>query len=174
MRIYAKKSNGNMRIQRDFYLNKLFSKRHNGMIKVITGMRRCGKSYLLFNIFGAWLRKNGYDRRHVVSVQLDDDDAANLRTPRALSAWVKSRLPKDGGRCVVMIDEIQMCKPPADAPSGDVTFYDVLNSLRKKKGISVYVTGSNSEMLSKDVATNFRDRGIEIRVWPLSFSELLQ
>lgn len=161
-------------IKRDGYLRKLIDRLDDNRVKVITGLRRCGKSYLLFDIFGAWLRKNGYDRRHVVSVQLDDDDAADLRTPRALSAWVKKRLPKDGGRCVVMIDEIQMCKPPEGAPPDDVTFYDVLNSLRKKKGVSVYVTGSNSKMLSKDVATNFRDRGIEIRIWPLSFSELLK
>ena len=161
-------------IEREGYLRRLIARLDDNRVKVVTGLRRCGKSYLLFDIFGVWLRTNGYDRRHVVSVQLDDDDAANLRTPRALSAWVKKRLPKDGGRCVVMIDEIQMCKPPEGAPSNDITFYDVLNSLRKKKGVSVYVTGSNSEMLSKDVATNFRDRGIEIRIWPLSFAELLK
>ena len=161
-------------IEREEYLRKLIARLDDDRVKVVTGLRRCGKSYLLFNIFGAWLRKNGYDRRHIVSVQLDDDDAADLRTPRALSAWVKKHLPKDGGRCVLMIDEIQMCKPPEGVTSDDVTFYDVLNSLRKKKGVSVYVTGSNSEMLSKDVATNFRDRGVEIRIWPLSFSELLK
>ena len=85
-------------IEREEYLRKLIARLDDDRVKVVTGLRRCGKSYLLFNIFGAWLRKNGYDRRHIVSVQLDDDDAADLRTPRALSAWVKKHLPKDGGR----------------------------------------------------------------------------
>lgn len=160
-------------IRRDRYLEKLIVRIDDRRVKVVTGLRRCGKSYLLFVIFRAWLRRHGYDDAHLVTIQLDDDDAAEQRTPRALSAWVKARLPKDGRKCIVMIDEIQMCKPPDDAPANDVTFYDVLNSLRKKRGVSVYVSGSNSEMLSKDVSTNFRDRGMEIRVWPLSFSELL-
>lgn len=160
-------------IRRDRYLEKLIGRIDDRRVKVVTGLRRCGKSYLLFVIFRAWLRRHGYDDAHLVTIQLDDDDAAEQRTPRALSAWVKARLPKDGRKCIVMIDEIQMCKPPDDAPANDVTFYDVLNSLRKKRSVSVYVSGSNSEMLSKDVSTNFRDRGMEIRVWPLSFSELL-
>ena len=160
-------------IRRDGYLEKLVGRIDDRRVKVVTGLRRCGKSYLLFEIFRSWLRRHGYDDSHVVAIQLDDDDAADQRTPQALSAWIKARLPKNGGKCIVMIDEIQMCKPPDDAPANAVTFYDVLNSLRKKRGVSVYVTGSNSEMLSKDVATNFRDRGIEIRVWPLSFSELV-
>lgn len=160
-------------IRRDGYLEKLVGRIDDRRVKVVTGLRRCGKSYLLFEIFRSWLRRHGYDDSHVVAIQLDDDDAADQRTPQALSAWIKARLPKDGGKCIVMIDEIQMCKPTDDAPANAVTFYDVFNSLRKKRGVSVYVTGSNSEMLSKDVATNFRDRGIEIRVWPLSFSELV-
>jgi len=159
-------------IRRDKHLQQLVSRLDDSRVKVVTGLRRCGKSYLLLEIFGQWLHANGYDDKHILSVQLDDDDCVNLRSPRALSAWVKERLPSDGGKCVVMIDEIQMCKPPRDDTADAVTFYDVLNSLRKKSGVSVYVTGSNSEMLSKDVATNFRDRGIEIRIWPLSFSEL--
>jgi len=161
-------------IRRDEYLERVIARIDDRRVKVITGLRRCGKSYLLFDIFRPWLRKHGYDAAHIVAIQLDDDDAVEQRTPRALSAWIKARLPKDGGKCVVMIDEIQMCKPPEGAPENDATFYDVLNSLRKKRGVSVYVTGSNSEMLSKDVSTNFRDRGIEIRVWPLSFAELLR
>jgi len=161
-------------IRREGYLEKLIARIDDSRVKVVTGLRRCGKSYLLFDIFRPWLRRHGYDAAHVVAIQLDDDDAVEQRTPRALSVWIKARLPKDGGKCIVMIDEIQMCKPPEDAPENGVTFYDVLNSLRKKKGVSVYVTGSNSEMLSKDVSTTFRDRGIEIRVWPLSFAELLR
>lgn len=160
-------------IKREKYLEKLIDRIDDTRVKVVTGLRRCGKSYLLFDIFRPWLRRNGYDAAHLVALQLDDDDAAGQRTPRALSDWVKSRLPKDGRRCVVMIDEIQMCKPPENAPANDITFYDVLNSLRKREGVSVYVSGSNSEILSRDVSTNFRDRGVEIRVWPLSFAELL-
>lgn len=162
-----------MVVNRDFYLDKLTRVSGNGLVKVITGIRRAGKSYLLFNLYRNLLRDRGVDDSHVVSVQLDDDDYAPLRLPRALSAWIKERLPRDGLPTYVFIDEIQMCKPP-DAERGKpdcVTFYDVLNSLMKKPGVDVYVTGSNSEMLSKDIATNFRDRGTEIRVWPLSFAE---
>ena len=164
-----------MKFERRFYLNRLAKFEGNGLVKIITGVRRCGKSFLLFTLFREEMRRKGVDDTHVVAVQLDDDEMAHLRTPRALSAWIKSRLPGDGLRTYVLIDEIQMCKPPKEEVGRPdcVTFYDVLNSLMKKPGVDVYVTGSNSEMLSKDIATNFRDRGIEIRVWPLSFSEYL-
>ena len=160
-----------MDIKRDFYLNELKAVMHNGLVKVVTGIRRCGKSHLLFRIFRDYLTSQGVENDQVVAVQLDDDDFEGLRTPRALSKYVKDRLLKDGRRTYVLIDEIQECKPPKGAPEGDVTFYDVLNSLMKKRGVDVYVTGSNSEMLSEDIATNFRDRGTVIRMWPLSFSE---
>lgn len=162
-----------MIINRDFYLNKLVKVSGNGLVKVITGIRRAGKSYLLFNLYKALLRGRGVDDAHIVSVQLDDDDYAALRLPRSLSSWIKERLPGDGLPTYVFIDEIQMCKPPVEERGRPdcVTFYDVLNSLMKKPGVDVYVTGSNSEMLSKDIATNFRDRSTEIRVWPLSFAE---
>jgi len=147
----------------------------NGLVKIITGIRRCGKSFLLFTLFRDELRRKGVDDAHLVEIQLDDDESAHLRTPRALSTWIKSRIPRDGLPTYVLIDEIQMCKPPKEEMGRPdcVTFYDVLNSLMKKPGVDVYVTGSNSEMLSKDIATNFRDRGVEIRVWPLCFSEYL-
>lgn len=162
-----------MTIKRDFYVNKILKVRGNGLVKVITGTRRSGKSFLLFDIYKSLLLTEGVDVSHIITVQLDDDDNASLRLPRALSKWIKERLPADGKPTYVFIDEIQMCKPPKeekDRPDA-VTFYDVLNSLMKKDGVDVYVTGSNSEMLSKDIATNFRDRSTEIRVWPLSFSE---
>jgi hypothetical protein len=164
-----------MRIARDFYLQRLRKVEGNGLVKVITGVRRCGKSFLLFTLFREELRRRGVDDAHVVAVQLDDEEAAGLRLPRALSAWIRERLPGDGAPTYVLIDEIQMCKPPPEERGRPdaVTFYDVLSSLMKKPGVDVYVTGSNSETLSRDVATNFRDRGIEIRVWPLSFSECL-
>ena len=162
-----------MKINRDFYKKKLVKVAGNGLVKVITGIRRVGKSFLLFSIFREYLREIGVDDQHVIAVQLDDDDSADLCMPRNLSAWVKARLPQDGKPTYVLIDEIQLCKPPREEVGKPtcVTFYDVLNSLMKKPGVDVYVTGSNSEMLSKDIATNFRDRSTEIRVWPLSFSE---
>ena len=161
-------------IRRDFYLTKLRAAMGNGLVKVITGIRRSGKSYLLFDIFKTHLLESGVQDDHIIAVQLDMDDYSDLRVPRNLSAWIKKRLPDDGKQVFVFIDEIQMCKPSAEEmkdPRTCVTFYDVLNSLMKRHGVDIYVTGSNSEMLSKDIATNFRDRGVEIRVWPLSFAE---
>jgi len=164
---------GLMQIERDEYVKSLDNVRGNGLVKIITGVRRCGKSYLLFTLYRAFLNRQGVDDNHIVSVQLDDDESVELRDPRRLSAWIKEHLPRDGAPTYVFIDEIQMCKQDESERKSVVTFYDVLNSLMKKPGVDVYVTGSNSEMLSKDVATNFRDRGTEIRVWPLSFAEYL-
>ena len=161
-----------MRIERNDYLEAIKPVMHNGLVKVVTGVRRCGKSYFLFHIFRDWLRESGVEDSQVVAVQLDDDDFSHLRTPRVLSSYIKERLPSDGRRAYVLIDEIQECKPPK-GEENPVTFYDVLNSMMKKDGVDVYVTGSNSEMLSEDIATNFRDRGTVIRMWPLSFAELL-
>lgn len=160
-----------MTIRRDYYLNELKAVMHNGLVKVVTGIRRCGKSYLLFQLFRDYLKAQGVAEDQILAVQLDDDDFECLRTPRALSKYVKDRILTDGRRTYVLIDEIQECKPPTDTQGSDITFYDVLNSLMKKRGVDVYVTGSNSEMLSEDIATNFRDRGTVIRMWPLSFSE---
>jgi len=162
-----------MEIARGEYVLKLDKVRGNGLVKIVTGVRRCGKSYLLFTLYRAFLKGLGVDDNHVIAVQLDDDESVELRDPRRLSAWIKERLPNDGAPTYVFIDEIQMCKENSGASGSAVTFYDVLNSLMKKPGVDVYVTGSNSEMLSKDIATNFRDRGVEIRVWPLSFAEYL-
>lgn len=163
-----------MEIKRDFYLKTLIDRREDDRVKVLTGIRRCGKSYLLFKLFVDWLRQNGTDERHIVALQLDDDEFKAQRDPDALSAFVKARLPNDGKPTYVLIDEIQMCRADQAESDRATTFYDVLNSLMKKRDVSVYVTGSNSQMLSKDVATNFRDRGLEIRIWPLSFSEFRQ
>lgn len=160
-----------MKIRRDSYLQKLIDCRDDDRVKVITGIRRCGKSYLLFDLFAEWLHENGIADDHIIAIQLDDDDYKAERRPEALSRYVKDRLPKDGQPTFVLIDEIQMCQPEDASDPTATTFYDVLNSIMKKRGVSVYVTGSNSRMLSKDVATNFRDRGLEIRVWPLSFAE---
>lgn len=143
-----------MRIERKFYLDQIRKFMLNGLVKVITGIRRCGKSYFLFNIFRDYLREAGVADEQIIEVRLDEDEFEFLRNPRALSLYVKERLLSDGRQMYVLIDEIQECKPL----EGDgVTFYDVLTTLMKKADI--YVTGSNSEMLSEDIATNFRDRG---------------
>ena len=154
-------------IKRQRYLDKILKLKGNGLVKVITGVRRCGKSYFLFNIFKDYLLSSGVQADQIIEVHLDEDDYEALKKPRALSKYVKERLLSDGRECFVLIDEIQECK--SETP-GDVTFYDVLSSLMKKA--DVYVTGSNSEMLSDDIATNFRDRGCVMRMWPLSFEEV--
>lgn len=170
-------------IDRPIYIQRLAARRHDGMVKVITGLRRCGKSYLLFNLFRAYLAEDGVDDAHVIGIDLEDKENARLRNPNQLFDHVVKRLPNDGQWTYVFIDEIQMCRKvlapgvklaevaKEDRADAYVTFYDILNSLRKKPLVDVYVTGSNSKLLSKDVATNFRDRGVEIRLAPLSFAE---
>ena len=152
-----------MNIQRDFYLNRLIAGRENGLIKIITGIRRCGKSYLLFKLFHDWLNTNGVSDDHIIEVALDDRDNRTLRDPDALLHYVKSRITD---KCLyyVLLDEIQMVPE----------FTDVLNSLLHVRNADVYVTGSNSHFLSTDVVTEFRGRGDEIRLHPLSFSEFCQ
>ena len=149
-----------MNIQRDFYLNRLIAGRENGLIKIITGIRRCGKSYLLFKLFHDWLNTNGVSDDHIIEVALDDRDNRTLRDPDALLHYVKSRITD---KCLyyVLLDEIQMVPE----------FTDVLNSLLHVRNADVYVTGSNSRFLSKDVITEFRGRGEEIHITPLSFAE---
>lgn len=141
----------------------------NGLVKVITGIRRCGKSYFLFNIFRDHLREVGVADDQVIEIRLDEDEFEPLRNPKALSSYIRERLLSDGRQMYVLIDEIQECRP---LEGNRMTFYDVLTSLMRKA--DVYVTGSNSEMLSEDIATNFRDRGTVIRMWPLSFAECYQ
>ncbi len=175
-----------MTFKRDRYLQRLISRKHNGLVKVITGIRRCGKSFLLFNLFRQHLESTGVDERHVITVDLEDKECAPLRNPNRLFDYIMERLPGDGAWAYVFIDEIQMCRKvlvdgvkrkdvlPEDKDDAYITFYDILNSLRKKPNVDVYVTGSNSKLLSKDVATNFRDRGDEIRLRPLSFAEYFE
>lgn len=172
-----------MKIARERYIKRLAARKHDGFVKIITGLRRCGKSYLLFNLFREHLLADGVDERHIVGIDLDDKENIALRNPHRLFDFIVERLPNDGKWTYVFIDEIQMCRKvlaegvklkdvaPEDRSDAYVTFYDILNSLRKKSMVDVYVTGSNSKLLSKDVATNFRDRGIEIRLHPLSFAE---
>ena len=133
---------------------------HNGMIKVITGIRRCGKSYLLFNIFSDYLKNQGVDNEHIIKIDLEDRRNKKLRNPDALLEYIDVHIAKEGMH-YVMLDEVQWVNE----------FEDVLNSYLKIPNVDIYVTGSNSKFLSSDVITEFRGRGEEIKVAPLSFSE---
>ena len=173
-----------MVVKRDFYLRQLIERKHNGLVKVITGVRRVGKSYLLFNLFKAHLLEGGVKPSEIVEIALDKSEFVALTNPIRLAEYIRARV-KGRKRHYVFIDEIQLAvkvrRPgvvlkdvaPEDRKSCYVTFYDVLNEFREAPNCDVYVTGSNSRMLSKDVATEFRGRGCEIRVHPFSFAEYL-
>ena len=169
-------------IGRDRYLKRLIAKRGNGKVKIITGIRRCGKSFLLFNLFKRYLLNDGVDKRNIIEVALDRKEYEALRDPNRLYDHLMGRMSDARAYYYVFIDEIQLSYrvkrdvdetriAPEDRDLLYVTFYDVLNDLMARPNVDVYVTGSNSKMLSKDIATNFRDRGSEIRMAPLSFSE---
>ena len=163
-----------MVLSRDLYLEKLIAAKDDGYVKVITGIRRCGKSYLLFTLFKAHLLSAGVRKSRIVEIALDSDEFEGLRDPRKLSAYVREKVRRQKGACYVLIDEIQMCEEVESVVEGSkskITFYDVLNGLMRIPGIDLYVTGSNSKMLSDEVATHFRDRGEVIRLHPLTFSE---
>ncbi|MBR0509921.1 MAG: ATP-binding protein [Clostridia bacterium] len=171
-----------MEIKRNFYLAQLTAKMHNGRIKIITGIRRCGKSYLLFNLFRNYLLENGVSDTQIIGIALDRKEFEDLRNPNLLYDYILARIDSSK-RYYVFVDEIQLSykvkRPGIDEQTVAqedrdllyTTFYDVLNDLRARDNLDIYVTGSNSRLLSKDVATNFRDRGVEIRLHPLSFSE---
>lgn len=162
-----------MEIKRDNYLKKLIRKRNNGLIKVITGIRRCGKSYLLFNLYYDYLIKEGVSEDCIISVPLDDDDYIEYCDPGKLSGYIKSRITDSKKQYYVFIDEAQyaITKEEMKNPDVPIRLYGVLNSLLRKKNVDVYVTGSNSKFLSSDILTEFRGRGDEIHIAPLSFSE---
>lgn len=151
-----------MEIQRDLYLEKLISREKNGMIKVVTGIRRCGKSYLLFNIFHRYLIEKGVDAAHIIEIALDDRSNIKLRDPDNMLAYVKEQI-QDEKDYYIILDEVQFLHE----------FEDVLNSFLHIKNLDVYVTGSNSKFLSSDIITEFRGRGDEIRIYPLNFREYL-
>ena len=162
-----------MEIKRDKYLKKLISKRNNGLIKVITGIRRCGKSYLLFNLYYDYLIEEGVSEDCIISVPLDDDDYVECCDPQKLSEYIKSRITDSNKQYYVFIDEAQyaITKEEMKNPDVPIRLYGVLNGLLRKKNVDVYVTGSNSKFLSSDIFTEFRGRGDEIHIAPLSFSE---
>lgn len=149
-----------MEIKRDAYLEQLKIRRDNGMIKIITGIRRCGKSFLLFVLFKKYLLETGIDADHIIELALDGIESEELRDPKICYQYIKERI-KDEGKYYLLLDEVQFMP----------RFEEVLNSMLRIKNIDVYVTGSNSKFLSSDVITEFRGRGDEIRIYPLSFAE---
>lgn len=151
-----------MEIKRDRYLNTLISKKHNGLIKVVTGMRRCGKSYLLFTLFKEHLLSEGVDEDHIIDIAFDAFENKKYRDPDVLYPYL-NELIKGSAMYYVLLDEVQLL--------GE--FESILNSLIRMKNVDVYVTGSNARFLSKDVITEFRGRGDEVHMYPLSFAEFM-
>ena len=149
-----------MHIQRDFYLQQLIDGKQNGLIKIITGIRRCGKSYLLFTLFYQYLKKAGVMEDHIIKIALDDIESGELREPLTLYKFIKAKM-MDNDLYYILLDEVQLVP----------RFEEVLNSLLRIENADVYVTGSNSKFLSSDIITEFRGRGDEIHLYPLSLSE---
>lgn len=163
-----------MEIKRDHYLNKLISYMWDGQIKVITGIRRCGKSYLLKKLFRDYLISTGVQDNHIIDLALDLTKDIRYRNPLELSEYVRSNVEGKSDQFYLFVDEIQMSDEVSNPYSPDgrkITFYDALNDLKTISNLDIYVTGSNSRMLSSDILTEFRGRSDEIRVHPLSFSE---
>lgn len=151
-----------MEIKRDYYLNKLIAKKHNGLIKVITGIRRCGKSYLLFTLFKNHLTESGVADDHIIEIPFDSFENKKYRDPEILYPYVKEQIADDG-MYYILLDEVQLL--------GE--FESVLNGFMRMKNVDVYVTGSNARFLSKDIITEFRGRGDELHIQPLSFAEFM-
>lgn len=149
-----------MEIRRDIYLDKLISKKHNGLIKIITGIRRCGKSYLLFNLFRDHLVAEQVPADHIIEMAFDTFESRKYRDPEVLYPYLTERM-QDAGMYYVLLDEVQLLDD----------FESVLNSLVRRRNVDVYVTGSNAKFLSKDIITEFRGRGDEVRMYPLTFGE---
>ena len=172
-----------MIIQREQYISELISKRWNGKVKIVTGIRRCGKSFLLFTLYKNYLLNEGVAKDCFVELALDKKAHVKYRNPNELYEYVLRKTQNTEKRYYVFIDEIQLSYkvksedvdenlvPEEDRDMLYVTFYDILNDLMVRSNLDIYVTGSNSKMLSKDIVTNFRDRGSEIKVYPLSFKE---
>lgn len=158
-------------IKRDGYLQRLIDKKENGLIKVITGIRRCGKSYLLFYLYHDYLISQGIDEERIIQIPLDDDLFVQYRNPEQLSQYIRSKII-DRKMNYIFIDEVQyaISKEELRNPN-EIRLYNVLNGLLRLRNVDIYVTGSNSKLLTKDVLTAFRGRGDEVRVYPLSFKE---
>ncbi len=165
-----------MIIERNRYLKRLINSRKDGQVKIITGIRRCGKSYLLNQLYKDYLIKDGVAPDQIISLELENDENAKLRNPMTLGAYIRELTSDSSKDYYVMLDEIQMVRPiknpylPDDSEA-EITFVDVLLGLKNKPNLDVYVTGSNSKMLSSDIATAFRDRGNIIQISPLTYDE---
>lgn len=151
-----------MEIKRELYLERLKNRMHNGLIKVITGIRRSGKSYLLFVLFRRYLLQSGVPENHIIAMELDRYENREYRRPGRLLSWIRKHV-SDKGDYYILLDEVQLLE----------NFEEVLNSLLYEKNLDIYVTGSNSKFLSKDVITEFRGRGDEVHIFPLSFDEFM-
>lgn len=158
-------------ISRDVYLNRIISKMENGLIKVITGIRRCGKSFLLFNLFHDYLIENGIEEKQIISIALDDDLFVNYRDPDKLSKYIRGEIV-NSDMYYILIDEVQYAITNDELKNPEtIKLYSVLNGLMRLRNVDIYVTGSNSKMLTKDVMTAFRGRGDEVKIYPISFKE---
>ena len=167
-----------MQVKRDIFLKRLIARRKNGMVKVITGIRRCGKSYLLGVLYKNYLLSNGVKDDHIIEIPLDEPDNYKFHNPLKLEKFIKRQI-KDKGDFYIFIDEVQFVKrikvrDPELEEKDEITFYSVINSLLRKENVDVYVTGSNSKMLSSDIRTEFRGRGDEVRLTPFTFSEFME
>ena len=163
-----------MEIKRDLYLKKLISFMWDGQVKVITGIRRCGKSYLLRTIFRNYLLEQGVPEDHILTYELDLAKDIRYRNPLELAKAVREQVESMPDQYYLFVDEIQMSDEvlnPYNPEGKSITFYDALNDLKSLQNLDIYVTGSNSRMLSSDILTEFRGRSDDIRVHPLSFSE---
>lgn len=161
-------------INRDNYLNRLIDKKGNGLIKVITGIRRCGKSYLLFYLFHDYLIENGVKEEQIITIALDDDTCVSYRNPDELSKYIHSKIVNKD-MYYVLIDEVQyaISKEELENPE-NIKLYNVLNGLMRLRNVDIYVIGSNSKLLSQDVMTAFRGRGDQVQVFPLTFKEYFE
>ena len=151
-----------MKFEREHYIKKLIGSKHNHLVKIVTGLRRVGKSYLLFNLYKQHLLDNGVDAGHIIELQLDSFAHRKYRNADTLYEYVENRTRQDTQMYYVMIDEVQMLED----------FVDVLNGFLHIDNLDVYVTGSNAKFLSSDIATEFRGRGVQIHLQPLSFKEI--
>ena len=163
-------------IKRDKYLKALIRKQWNNRVKVITGIRRSGKSTLLFDLYKGYLIESGVDEENIITLALDDDVNEKYRNPNELSRYVRERVTDKTQKYYVFIDEIQYAISAEELRQKDkpIRLYGVLNGFLHLKNVDVYVTGSNSKMLSKDISTEFRGRNDEVQVYPLSFREFFE
>ncbi|MDW2921765.1 ATP-binding protein [Mesomycoplasma ovipneumoniae] len=167
-----------MIIKRDFYLNQIIDKKENDRIKIITGIRRCGKSYLLFNLYRDYLLSSGIKENQIITIALDQIDNIEYRNPFRLNEYIKQKTKNKNKMYYIFIDEIQLSEnvsnPYVETKEKNITFVDVLLGLMKHSNLDIYITGSNSKMLSSDLLTQFRDRGDQVHVNPLSFAEVYE